>query len=169
MIAELVRVVSTTLTARNGAPGRQIVVTGKGLGGGSAEAEVYNPLGVYGRPPKGAKVLLVPIAGGKTRVVVAGVNYQVVIDSLTAGETVIYSTNAAGDTLKAQIKLDALGNIEVNGNTKRFVTYGELASALSSFISALNLHVHGAAGTPPVTPMTLDISAAQTTTVKTGG
>lgn len=169
MIAELVRVVQSRIAIRNAAPGQQVVVTGKGLGGTSAEAEVYSPHGVFSRPPKGSKVLMLPISGGKTRVVIAGVNYQVEVEFLLSGETVIYSTDADGDTVKAKIYLDTNGNISLNGNSKRFVTYAELASALSSFISALNLHVHGSAGTPPVTPMTLDISAAQTTTVKTGG
>ncbi len=66
------------------------------------------------------------------------------------------------------------GNIELNGNSKAFVTHAELASALATFITALNLHTHataGTVGTPtgPVIPLSLDISAASTSTIKTGG
>lgn len=68
--------------------------------------------------------------------------------------------------------------IELNGNTKTFVTHAELDTALQTFISVLNTHTHvGSAvgfGVPfttavPVPVMTLDISAAETTTIKTGG
>lgn len=62
--------------------------------------------------------------------------------------------------------------IELNGNTKTFVTHAELNTALQTFMTALNLHTHPTAGTgapsPPTVPMTLDISLATTTTVKTG-
>jgi hypothetical protein len=64
--------------------------------------------------------------------------------------------------------------IEFNGNTKTFVTHAELDTALQTFMTALNAHVHtsassGSPTTPPVSPMSLDISAAETTTIKTGG
>jgi hypothetical protein len=168
MIAELFRVVSSSLKTLNGAPGRQIVATGKGLGNVDTQAEVYNPAGVFSRTPKGARVLMLPIAGGKTRAIIGMVNYQLTLD-IGEGETLIYSTSADGTTKKAEIKLDATGNITLNGNSKTFVTHAELNTALQTFITALNLHVHGSAGTPPVTPMSLNISAAATTTVKTGG
>lgn len=64
--------------------------------------------------------------------------------------------------------------IELNGNTKQFVTWAELNNALSNFINALNQHTHsnGNEGSPtgtPIVPMTLDISAAKTKTIVTGG
>jgi hypothetical protein len=64
--------------------------------------------------------------------------------------------------------------IKLNGDSKSFVTYAELNTALSSFMSALNTHIHtsaaaGSPTTPPVSPMLLDIGAAETQTVKTGG
>lgn len=67
------------------------------------------------------------------------------------------------------MKVEAQSKIELNGNTKQFVTWTELNTALTTFLVALNSHVHAASGTPPVTPMTLDISSAKTTTVVTGG
>lgn len=59
--------------------------------------------------------------------------------------------------------------IDLGGSSKAFVTHGELNTALQTFIAALNLHVHGAAGTPPVTPMSLNIASAATSGVKCGG
>lgn len=76
------------------------------------------------------------------------------------------------------VKCDKL---EVNGNDKQFVTWAELNSALSQFVTALSSALLGAtyvnaggtptplawtAGTPPTS---LDISAAKTKTVLTGG
>ena len=70
--------------------------------------------------------------------------------------------------------VDTQGKIKLNGDSKQFVTWAELNSALSTFMTALNGHVHtsaapGSATSSPVTPMTLDISSAKTTTVVTGG
>lgn len=66
------------------------------------------------------------------------------------------------------------GKVKLNGDSKQFVTWAELNQALTTFLTALNGHVHtsAASGSPtssPVTPMTLDISSAKTTTVVTGG
>ena len=68
--------------------------------------------------------------------------------------------------------------IELNGNTKQFVTWAELNTALSVFTTALKTHTHectapGSPSGPPtvVPPATLDIDItnAKTTTVVTGG
>jgi len=73
---------------------------------------------------------------------------------------------------KAVINTDS---IELNGNSKTFVTYAELNTALQLFVTALNLHVHSGVTTgpgssgPPAASMSIDISNAETTTVKTGG
>jgi hypothetical protein len=73
----------------------------------------------------------------------------------------------------AETKVTA-SKVELNGNSKAFVTHDELTTALNIFLLALNAHVHtsaapGSPTTSPVTPMTLDISLAATTTIKTGG
>lgn len=171
LLAELLKVNASRIAVRNAAPGQQIVVTGTGLGGVSAEAEVYHPHGIFSRPPKGSKVVVIPLAGGKTRVAISGVNYQIEIAWTLAGETVIYSTNAAGDTVKAQIYLDKDGNILLNGSSKRLVTADELQSALSTLCATLAAHVHPSTGvvSPGLVGLACDISAAKTTTIKTGG
>jgi hypothetical protein len=81
----------------------------------------------------------------------------------------------------ANTLIDATGNTEINGalinlngNAKPFVTHAELDTALQTFITLLNAHIHtaptgGGPTTPPTVPMSVNISAAQTTTVKTGG
>jgi hypothetical protein len=73
----------------------------------------------------------------------------------------------------AAITITADGDITLNGDSKSFVTHDELSNALSSFLSSLNAHTHtvDTTGTaaPMVPPLTLDISTAKTTTIKTGG
>lgn len=60
--------------------------------------------------------------------------------------------------------------IELNGNTKTFVTHAELDTALQLFVGALNTALGTKQnGTASPGTLTLDISAAETTTVKTGG
>jgi len=99
-------------------------------------------------------------------------NYALNIQNNQA-ETAVYSTTADGQTVKALIKLKVDGTIEFNGDSKRLVTWSELNTALQN-------HVHSAgSGTllspaGPCTgstgkPVALDISAAKTTTLKTGG
>ena len=75
-----------------------------------------------------------------------------------------------GDT----IKIDTKDKIELNGNSKQFVTWAELNTELQKLMTALNSHVHyvieeGANTNSPTKLMTLDISSAKTTTVVTGG
>ena len=66
--------------------------------------------------------------------------------------------------------------VDINGNDKRFVTFAELNTALQGLVNALNTHTHigvttggGTSGTPSPPPFSLDITAAETQTVKTGG
>ena len=71
------------------------------------------------------------------------------------------------------INITAKANVNLNGSAKSFVTHGELDAAIQTFITALNLHTHpdpssGTTG-PPSSSMSLDISASETQTIKTGG
>jgi hypothetical protein len=62
--------------------------------------------------------------------------------------------------------------IDLNGNAKTFVTGDELAAALQQYHAALFSAIAAAAGGTPPTPGSLpapDITAAKTTTIKTGG
>lgn len=115
VIAELVRVASSTLKKWHAAPGTAIIVTGKGLGGAALETEVAHPPGVFGRPPKDFHGVFIPVGRGRRYgVMIAGLNYNLNIN-ISAGETAIYSTDSAG-TLKARIDLDATGKIAVTNS-----------------------------------------------------
>lgn len=166
--AELIKVASSAWKRWHTSPGPAVTVIGTGLGAKSTDAEVYAPFGYVARPPVGAVGLFVPI-GNRGRVIIAGANYRIDLQP-DEGGAVIYSTNAAGDTVQAVLRLDANGRITLNGATKRLVTYAELNSALQIFMTALNakfatkLDGGGGAG-----GLTLNISAAETQTVRTGG
>lgn len=81
-------------------------------------------------------------------------------------------------TLKATTE----NNIELNGNDKQFVTYQELDNALQELWTKIKAHTHPvsttgtaaaqsgtAASSTELASVTLDISAAKTTTILTGG
>jgi len=60
--------------------------------------------------------------------------------------------------------------IDLNGNSKSFVTHSELDAALQTYVTAVNAFFQtklDGGGTPGT--LSIDISAAKTTTVKTGG
>lgn len=173
IIATLLKMAAGKLETKGNAPGKSVTMQGEGVDGQTVKAEVYQAPGVMAIPGDGARGVWLPI-GGSSRygVVVAMQNYALNIQ-INAGETVIYSTTADGQTVKAQAKFTAGGEIHLNGDTKQFVTWAELNSALQGFKTALSTHVHPTSvpgpPSPPVTPLVLDISAAKTTTIKTGG
>lgn len=170
MIATLLRLTRGKLETKGNAPGQSVVMQGAGMDGQSITAEVYQAPGVLAMPGDGARGVWLPI-GGSSRygVVVALQNYALSIQ-VEAGETAIYSTDAAGGTVKALLKLKADGSIELNGSSKKLVTYSELNTALQSLVGAINSALAAkldGGGTPGA--LSINISAAQTTTIKTGG
>lgn len=83
---------------------------------------------------------------------------------------------------KGKMTINTEGKLEINGNSKQFVTWAELNSALQSLWSAIQTHTHlvsttgsaaaqsgTAAASTELATQTLDISNAKTTTVVTGG
>ena len=122
---------------KGAAPGKAVLVKTAAAGSQERETEMYHNPGILSAPTKNDRVISIPLGTG-TRVIVASHNYRVEIEP-EAGETIIYSLNQAGDTVKAQIKLDNDGNIDLNGSGKSFVTHAELDAALQSFITAHNL------------------------------
>ena len=110
---------------------------------------------------------------GSTPESYTGVNDIILYDD---GITVIkYDDDAKELSISGPAKITVQGDvIELNGKDKTFVTHAELNSALQTFITTLMAHVHTSAspGSPtsvPTSPITLDISSAATTTIKTGG
>jgi hypothetical protein len=79
---------------------------------------------------------------------------------------------------KATLEADADGKLtmttpmlKVNGDSKSFVTWEQLNTALGTLCTTLAAHVHPSNGavSPGLVALACDISAAKTTTVKTGG
>lgn len=64
------------------------------------------------------------------------------------------------------------GYVDINGDSKRFVTYAELDTALQGLVMALNTHTHPTAATgppsPPTVALSLDISSAESQKARTG-
>ena len=173
-MGRIAEIIGSVFKVRSKAPGKAIILKIVSAGGARRTAEMYHPPGISSRPTNGDRCIEIPVGRSGTRVIVASHNYRVEVEP-QAGETIIYSTNTAGDAVQSKIKLDSNGNIELNGDSKRFVTYSELNSALQDLVTYINGHAHtgvttggGTSGTP-ATPTSLDISAAETETIKTGG
>lgn len=151
---------------RGAAPGKSVLIrTATAIE--ERELEMYHPPGVASAPTEADQVVDVPI--GTKRIIIASHNYLIEVEP-EAGETILYSTNSDGTAEAARVHLKNDGTIEINGNTKSLVTHAELNTALQTMITALNAALGtklDGGGTPGA--LTLDISAAETTTVKTGG
>lgn len=110
---------------------------------------------------------------GSTPASYTGVEKNVLFDDGTT--VIVYDDESKELSITGPAKITVKGDaIELNGNTKKFVTHAELNTALQTFINTLMLHVHtsaspGSPTTPPTSPITLDISNSATTTIKTGG
>lgn len=132
--------------------------------------ELIPKSGVDENPANGCRVVVVDVEGED--------NYSVgiaVTDDLTPtvdpGEKEIYSTDSPATTKLARLKLDSAGNVVHNQGTKSAVTHAELNTALQAMINLIMAHVHTSAapGNPssvPTAPITVDISAAESATVK---
>lgn len=127
--------------------------------------EVWGSPGVWTMPPDGTHGIRVPVGGSdRWGAVVATHHYKTPRPTLARGEVAVGATSSDGLLLKAHTIYRADGTQELNGNTKRLIT-NDLVGILAAFITALNASLATAGGTP----VTLDISAAVTTTIKTGG
>lgn len=171
LMATLCRIANAKYAKKDRAPGDSITGDSVAAGGEQRTPEVYSSPGIVALPGDGVRGVQVYLEGGRT-VVVATYNYQIKIN-LAKGETAVYSTTANGQTVKAVALFKVDGTIELNGSSKTFVTHAELNTALQNFITALNLHTHPTAAigppSPPTAPMSINISSAATTTIKTGG
>lgn len=168
-MGKLIEVSGVTFEQRAKAPGKAVVLKTKAAFV-ERTTELYHPPGISSAPIEkdiGAEIEL-----GNVRLIIATHNYRIEVEP-NAGEIIIYSTDSTGATVMSQLKLDNDGHIDLNGSSKTFVTHTELNTALQSFITALNLHTHPTAApgpvSPPSAPMSLDISGAATTTIRTGG
>jgi len=138
--------------------------------------QIYPGMGEDSWPCKG-DIVTVEKSGGVWRI--AGV-WDGEEPKRKAGERHLYSRKKDGSKA-ADVLLDGEGNINLNGDGKRLVTYAELNQELQRIWAAIKAHTHEISGAMPGTaalaatpsaslaPETLDISAAETKTVKTGG
>ena len=167
-MGRLAEVIGVRFGKKSTAPGNAVLLKTKAGGNVIRETELYHPPGIASAPTEEDQVIELELKPGG-RVVLVTHNYKVNIE-VSAGETIVYSTDANGGTVKAQVALDNNGNVSINGDSKRLVTYAELNTALQGLITAINAEFatkYSAAGAPGT--LTLDISAAETQTVKTGG
>lgn len=172
MIGSLVQIVRHIFIRKGRSPGESIVAQTKAGAGQERELDFYQLPGFASGPTEGDVGITIQTQGG--RIIVGSCNYKISVNPST-GETIIFSTNSAGDSVEAQINLKPNGDINLNGDSKRLVTYSELNTALSNYVTQLNLSLaSGSNGGGPVVfavspPSSIDISTAETTTLKTGG
>lgn len=183
MVGEIVRVTSTKSEKKSGVPGYAIIVKGVGLGGAIIEAELLEDAGLTSHPPKDSFVVVIPAGSGRRQLYAIACKNNNSNLATDPGQTVLNSTSPDGKTVKAKIDLGIDGVISLNGDSKQLVTFTELNSALQGLVSSLNSQLAAiAAGAAAAistgglwaTPLTigglsLNITAAKTTTVKTGG
>jgi hypothetical protein len=65
----------------------------------------------------------------------------------------------------------SFNEMRLNGSSKRLVTWQELQDALTTLCATLAAHTHPSNGatSPGLAGLTCSITAAKTTTIKTGG
>lgn len=165
------RVVKSFVDVLRKAPGEAIIVQVKTGLGEDRVMEYYQLPGISAAPTPQDRVATVSVDG--YQVAIASNNYKIEVNTAPGGLT-LYSTDATGDTIQAKIDLDGSGNISLNGEGRTLVTHAELDTALQGLILAINSHTHtgvqtgsGASG-PPAAPASIDISAANAATLKTG-
>ncbi len=170
LMDRLVKIASSKIGRKGNAPGDAVICQAEATKGDVITPELYQQPGIYSAPPGGARGIFIPLGGSRRYgVIVATHNYELDIQ-VAEGETTIYSTTPDGKTVKARIDLDGDGNIDLNGDSKKLVTYAALNTALQALVTAINTTFGTKLdGGGTVGALTLDISAAETQTVRTGG
>lgn len=182
------KVMSVEIKSEDGI--NKIFLTCEAQVGNNIQALLYNPAGDYSIPLPDDFVSILKVPGSGNYIAIGNLNN---IASIEKGEKYLYSRNSSG-TEKASIfldkdgkitintddeidlngggtvKIDATTDIELNGNTKKFVTYTELNTALQAMVGVANgLFLTAADNGVKSGGLTVDISASETTTIKTGG
>lgn len=166
----------------------------KWLGRPKQKVQSFVPFGTFGNPQDGTQGILFNIRNNESNIIAFnGDPENRIKKNCKKGEygignpltkTHIYFKEDGSVEIKLNsgngIVITKTGDIELNGNSKLFVTYDELNSSLQSLVSEINTHIHtttatiGSSATPgvissPTVSMDLDISSSKTTTIKTGG
>lgn len=154
MRARVLSVVKSAMQRFQANPGQSVVVQMQSNAGEVLQIEGFQPSGLAGVPPAGARAIVLQLGESpNSAVVIALQNYQITL-SLAQGEAMLYSTTADGKTLKGQVKVDAAGLIHVQNPSANLLTIlTNLVSALTSWTS-INC-VNGS----PVTPNPATVTA----------
>jgi phage gp45-like len=158
--ARILQVVQSKLARFQENPGQSVISQLQSNAGEVLQIEGFQPSGLVGMPPAGAKAIVLQLGDSPTQaVVIATQNYQITV-SVAQGEVMLYSTTAAGTTLEATIKLGANGLIQIQNQSQN------LLSALSKLIQGIQGATYipypgGFPGSPvPIVDTTGNIAAA---------
>lgn len=137
------------------------------------EIELMQHFGYKSIPPQDTKGLTVSVAGMRDNTIIIATSNENAPE-LKEGETAVFSN------FESFVKLLEDGVVNINGDSKNFVTYAELDSALQKLVTTYNSHTHltpvymplpvpvtPIPTPPPTVPATLDISASKTKKVFT--
>jgi len=113
-MGRLYRIVKTLFDVLRKAPGKAIVIQVEAENGESREIEFYQLPGFAAGPTPKDRAATVNLQG--YRVAVASHNYRIEVEA-ASGQTILYSTNSAGDTVKAKINMQADGKIGVTADS----------------------------------------------------
>lgn len=132
------------------------------------QVELITEAGLDVNPANGCRVIVIDITDAYQAAIAISDDLEPEVE---VGEKEIYSTDNPVISKQARTKWDKNGNIVHNQGTKSAVTHAELNTALQNLITLLMTHVHTSAapGNPtsiPTAPITVDISAAESPTVK---
>lgn len=140
------------------------VVATVAKGDPSYTAQVWGVHGLYSMPPDDTMGIRVPVGSERFGVVMATHHYKTPRPTLAKGEVALMATDAAGTTAGGKVVARADGTLEINGTGKRLMT-DDMIGIFATFITALNASLVAAGGSA----VSLDLTPAKTTTVKTGG
>lgn len=140
----LMQVEKTEYATRAETPGKTVVLEARDAIR-FRTIEMMHPPGMISAPTP-QDVIVTVDAGGRLVIAVGSRNYRVEV-AVTAGETVIYSTAADGSEVKAEIRLDTAGKVDVKNTAQNL---GDLVDALIDGIK--NLTTFGSPGSHSITP-----------------
>jgi phage gp45-like len=144
--------------------------------------ELLVPFGSFGNP-EGVRCIILPLRNKQSELFAIPTDpvNRIKKDTLPSENGIGNNKTGSNILLEDNGDIDFVGTtLKLNGDSKSFVTHAELDAAIQTFLTALNAHIHVTTATvsattvpgviaPTTPPITLDISASKTTTVKTDG
>lgn len=141
----LANIISSSV--KNDKNGNYISVKVEGFKNDILEVESYQQPGLFSRPQKDGKVLVIPIGDDRSHSIIVALNNYKLNLSINEGGTLIYSTDESGQNIKSKILLDNDGKIGMNNES------GNLKSLLDSLINAiLNIVTIGSPASHSLSP-----------------